>query len=161
MGAENGQEQTYQWMLRALGAFLDQEPSCRISLAEVPEGFVVRLQRGLHKLEPTVLRLSRRTLVAHLGQLKQHRPSAQTRPHHQGIWTHFPNGHQDFFRALGYELDQASAHGILLDELEEGLVVTYSCPDPETGARRKRMVSLRLPEIEQVLNAAFERRQNR
>ena len=46
-GAEVGREHTYQWLLRALGAYLDQEPSCRISLTEVPDGFLVRLQRAL------------------------------------------------------------------------------------------------------------------
>ncbi|MBV9282182.1 MAG: hypothetical protein JOZ41_19040 [Chloroflexi bacterium] len=161
MGAERGREQTYQWMLRALGAFLDEEPSCRISLAEVPDGFLVRMQRALHKLEPKVLHFNRSTLVEQLEQQIQQRKALLTRTHHQGLWAHFPNGHQDFLRALGYELDQASARGILIDELEDGVVVTYSYPGPETEQWRKRMVVLGISEIEEILNAAFERRHNR
>jgi hypothetical protein len=159
MGAEGGQEQSYQWMLRALGAFLDEEPSCRLSLSEVPDGFLVRMQRALHKLDPKVMHFKRETLVEQLAHLMQQRPSAASRARHQGIWAHFPNGHQDFLRALGFELDQASAHGILIDELEDGIVLTYNYPDPETGAWRKRLVVLGLAEIEEILNAAFERRQ--
>jgi hypothetical protein len=162
MGAETGREMTYQWMLRALGAYMDDEPSCRISLAEAPDGFLVRLQRALHKLEPNVIHFKRESLREQLDQLmKQNRPVGP-RIKHQGVWSHFPNGHQDFLRALGYELDQASAQGILLDELEEGIVLTYSYPEPSGDANgtgwKKRMVVLGVPEIETILNAAFERR---
>src|SRR5690349_3979474 len=54
MTVDTSRENTYQWLLRALGAYLDEEPSCRISLAEVSDGFLVRLQRALHKLDPQV-----------------------------------------------------------------------------------------------------------
>jgi hypothetical protein len=157
-GAEVGRERTYQWLLRALGAYLDEQPSCRISLAEVPDGFLVRLQRSVLKLEPQVEHFKRDTLVEQLEQLRaRNKPS--THPRHQGVWSAFPNGHQDFFRALGYELDEASARGILIDELEDGIVVTYSHPDPQNGASwKKRMIVLGVGEIEAILNAAFERR---
>jgi hypothetical protein len=157
-GAEAGRENTYQWLLRSLGAYLDREPSCRISLAEVNDGFLVRLQRALHKLDPQVEHLKRETLVEQLQELMTRKPVGP-RVRHQGIWARFPNGHQDFFRALGYELDQSSARGILVEELEDGLIVTYSYPDREHGMQwKKRMVVLGLEEIEAMLNAAFERR---
>ena len=149
---------TCQWLLRAIGAYLDEEPSCRISLAEVSDGFLVRLQRALHKLQPQVEHFKRETLLEQLEALRgSHRPVTQTR--HQGIWSSFPNGHQDFFRALGYELDQSQARGILIDELEDGIVVTYSAPaDNGEAAHKKRMIYLGLSDIETILNAAFERR---
>ena len=149
---------TYQWLLRAIGAYLDEEPSCRISLAEVSDGFLVRLQRALHKLEPRVEHFKRETLLEQLEALRgSHRPATQTR--HHGIWSSFPNGHQDFFRALGYELDQSQARGILIDELEDGIVVTYSAPAENDGSvDKKRMIYLGLSDIETILNAAFERR---
>jgi hypothetical protein len=157
-GAEAGRENTYQWLLRSLGAYLDREPSCRISLAEVSDGFLVRLQRALHKLEPQVEHLKRETLVEQLHELMARKPVGP-RVRHQGIWSRFPNGHQDFFRALGYELDQSSARGILVEELEDGLVVTYSYPEQNNGTQwKKRMVVLGMEEIEAILNAAFERR---
>jgi hypothetical protein len=149
---------TYQWLLRALGAYLDEQPSCRITLAEVSDGFVVRLQRSLHKLEPQVIHVKRRTLeeqLAHLGQ----RRSVAGHARHQGIWSKFPNGHQDFFRALGYELDQAGASSILIDELEDGVSVSYSHPEPANGTVwKKKHVVLGMDAIEEILNEAYKRR---
>jgi hypothetical protein len=158
MSVDTGQENTYQWLLRALGAYLDEEPSCRISLAEVSDGFLVRLQRALHKLDPQVEHFKRDSLQEQLTRLRTERKQG-VRARHQGVWSSFPNGHQDFFRALGYELDQAQARGILIDELEDGVVVTYSYPDTSMGSKwKKRMVVLGITEIEAILNAAFDRR---
>ena len=158
MSVETDQDNTYQWLLRALGAYLDEEPSCRISLAEVSDGFLVRLQRALHKLDPQVEHFRRDSLQEQLTRLRTERKQG-TRARHQGVWSSFPNGHQDFFRALGYELDQAQARGILIDELEDGVVVTYSYPDTAMGSKwKKRMVVLGITEIEAILNAAFDRR---
>jgi len=159
MVTDRAQMNTYQWMLRALGAYLDEEPSCRISLTEVPDGFLIRLQRALHKLEPEVFHFKRETLKEQLDQLMRERRSNRTTARHQGVWSHFPNGHQDFLRALGFELDEANAHSIFVDELEEGFVITYTCPEsPGSSTWTKKMVVLGLEEIEAILNAAFERR---
>jgi hypothetical protein len=146
---------TYQWLLRAMGAFLDEQPSCRISLMEVPGGFLVRLQRALHKLDPEVFRLDRDTLREQLEELFQQRKTPE-RVRHQGIWAAFPNGHADFFRALGYELDQQSARHVLIDEMEDGITVVYDRQDGD--APERRMVYLDLTEIEKILNEAFARR---
>ncbi len=159
-GAEVGKEHTYQWLLRAIGAYLDQEPSCRITLAEVADGFVVRQQRALHKLEPRMVQFRRETLVEQIHQLLS-RGRGDLRVRHQGVWSKFPNGHQDFFRALGFELDEASARGVLVEELEDGIVITYNYPDAENPARwKKRLIVLGVEEIESILNAAFARRGN-
>lgn len=156
-GAEAGREHTYQWLLRSLGAYLDEEPTCRISLAEISDGFLVRLQRSLHKLEPEFDHFKRETLVEQMQALMSRGHGGHAR--HQGVWSRFPNGHQDFFRALGYELDVSRARGILIDELDDGLVLTYSYPDAsDPTVWNKRMVVLGVEEIETLLNTAFERR---
>jgi hypothetical protein len=159
MRAETSRATSYQWMLRALGAFLDEEPSCRLTLAEVPDGFLVRVHRSLHKMEPKLFHFNRDTLTEQLEELERQRATSLRRVHHPGIWSTLPNGHQDFFRALGFELDAAGAHAILIEEVEDGLVLSYSCDDPDTGEWRKRMLVLGLPEMEEILNAAFERRE--
>lgn len=161
MVADGDQATSYQWMLRALGGYLDEEPSCRISLVEVPDGFLVRMQRALHKLEPKVEHFKRETVAQQLDQLLHNRKGPGSRQHHQGVWSHFPNGHQDFLRALGFELDQARARAILIDELEDGIVVTYTHPDEGESVWASRMVVLGLGEIETILNEAFERRRNK
>lgn len=147
--------ETYEWLLRALGAFLDHQPTFRISVAEVQNGFLVRLQHVLGEIEPEVLRFDRDTLVAQLDQLyERHKPIPHAR--HQGLWASFPSGHSDFFRALGRELDSAGARDILIDELEDGVVVTYATA--RDGNRSKQAISLTRPDIERILNAAFGRR---
>jgi len=158
VGIEQGRENTYQWMLRAIGAFMDDEPSCRISLVEVPDGFVVRLQRHLHKLEPIVYQFDRARLLQQLRDLGRLRPKNTNHPRHQGVWADFPNGHQDFFRALGYELDQAEARDILIDEMEDGILLTYRPANTISG--HKRVVELSVAEIETILNEAFNRRRS-
>ena len=159
MVADGAQIDTYQWMLRAVGAYLDQEPSCRITVTETPDGFLVRLQRALHKLEPEVLHFDRDALKEHLELLRRERRPMATSARHQGVWSNFPNSHQDFFRALGFELDEANAHSVFIDELEDGFVVTYTCPEsPGSTTWTKKMVVLGVQEIETILNTAFERR---
>lgn len=158
-GRTVSQEISYQTLLRGIGAYLDEEPSCRITLAEVPDGFLVRLQRHLHRLDPVLITFQHESIRAQLMDLMRSRKRTGLRVRHQGIWALFPNGHQDFFRALGYELDQRQASYILVDELEDGILVTFRAPDPErSGGRKKDMFILGLPEIEAILNAAFERR---
>jgi hypothetical protein len=152
------QLQSYQWLLRGLGAYLDDESSCHITVLEVPDGFLVRLHRVLHNLQPEVKLFTRDALGQVLEDLYARRRTTdrQTRG---GIWATFPNGHSDFFRALGWELDRARARGILIDELEDSVVVTYDCPGEENSRTyEKRMTVLGLNEIEGLLNRAFERR---
>jgi hypothetical protein len=159
MGVETDRSGTYQSMLRAIGAYLDAQPSYRIAVAEVPDGFLVRMHRAPHIPEPMVLHVTRTAILEQLQLMLTRKPPK--RGLQPGVWSRFPNGHQDFLRALGYELDEASARAIFLEELEDGIVVTYTYPEPETRVRRKRLVVLGLVEIEAILNAAFERRKGK
>jgi hypothetical protein len=62
------------------------------------------------------------------------------------------------FRALGFELDALDAYSILVDELEDGFLVTYHLNPHESYMLRKHMVILRRNEMFQVLSAADARR---
>jgi len=159
MEVETDRPATYQSMLRAIGAFLDAQPSYHIAVAEVPDGFLLRMHRAPHIPEPMVLHVTRTALVEQLEQLrvtKPRKPALQP-----GLWSRFPNGHQDFLRALGHELDEASAQSMLLEELEDGIVLTYRYPQPDAVVWHRRLLVLGLPEIEAILNAAFERREGK
>lgn len=145
-------------MLRALGTLLDEEPSCRMAVTEVSDGFVVRTQRSVHTLEPRVRRFDRAVLSEQFERLSNERGRTPDRVRHPGIWTRLPGGHREFLRSLGFELDEVSAHGVVIEELEDGIVLTYNYPDAETKRWRKRMVVLGVSEIEEVLNTAFKRR---
>jgi hypothetical protein len=158
MVSETGRNDSYQSMLRALGTLLDEEPSCRIAVTEVSDGFVVRTQRSVHTLEPRVRHFDRATLNEQFERLRNERRRTADHVRHPGIWTQLPGGHREFLRSLGFELDEVSAHGIVIEELEDGIVLTYNYPDSETKTWRKRMVVLGVSEIEEVLNTAFKRR---
>jgi len=88
----------YQWLLLAIGAYLDEESSSRTSLAEVSNALLVRLQRALHTLELQVDHFKRETLLEQLEAVRgSHRAARQTC---QRFRSSFPNAHQDFFRVL-------------------------------------------------------------
>lgn len=158
MEQETNPAATYQTMLRSVGRHLDEEPSCRITLVEVPDGFLVRLQRTVYKLEPRVQHFKREDLLQDSTQFVRSEKPIGVRQRHQGIWSHFPNGHQDFMRALGYELDVAGASSIVIDELEDGVVLTYTRRTSSEKEWETSVIVLNLEGIETILNDAFNRR---
>lgn len=67
--------------------------------------------------------------------------------------------YQNFFRALGYELEDAGAYVILLDELEEGYLLTYQFYNPDSGfLLHKHRVALHADEAGEIVNVASMRR---
>jgi hypothetical protein len=153
--AEHGR---YEHLLRAVGAILDREPSERITLVEVPDGFMLRKQRASNTSIDTVEEhLTRDALKRQLAALRRERPRSR-RVRHRGFWARFPQGHQDFFRALGHELDAVSARAIVIDEGDDCLAVTYQRGWPGEGPGPKQFSILQHEEIECIVNAAFERR---
>ena len=71
-------------------------------------------------------------------------------------------GYENILRALGYELDQVEAYSLLIDELDEGLVVTYQYLRPTEGfSARKRMVILGAEALQSVVEDARSRREQR
>lgn len=150
--------ESYELVLRALGAYLDQEQSDHITLVEVPGGFLLRKQRSLNTTTETVVQhVTLEALRKLLEHLEHERPRSR-RVRHPGLWASFPQGHQDFFRALGHELDALSARSIAIDEADDTLAVTYQRPGDNGHAYRKCITILQREQIEQIVNAAFERR---
>jgi hypothetical protein len=149
---------SYQELFRALGAILDQDNTGRISIVEVEDGFLLRRQRYRHTLTETALsHLSRETLRLHAEQLRLDVRGRWVRQR-SGLWNRFPFSHQDFFRALGHELDQAGARHVVIDELSEGLLVTFEQAGPDGAPNVARRMVLTNSEIENILNAAVDRR---
>lgn len=67
--------------------------------------------------------------------------------------------YQDFFRALGYELEDAGAYMILLDELDDGYLLTYQFYNPDSGFMlHKHRVALKADEAGEIVNVASMRR---
>jgi hypothetical protein len=80
---------------------------------------------------------------------------------HRGIWADFPNGHEDFFRALGFNLDNESAGSLTVDEVPEGVTVSYLRPGASSsGAEFETCHTvMRKAEIQKLLEGAQARRE--
>jgi hypothetical protein len=157
-----GSKHSYYVMLRALGAWLDEEKPDHFTILETVDGFsVVLSNKAARGPELSEVHFDRETLTEREKRLVEKRrilgnPFGSS---NEGNWRLSPNGRQDFLRALGYELDDAEASGLILDELDDQMLLTYSYVDPAQGYLwHKRMVNLRTEEIAKILEVARERR---
>jgi hypothetical protein len=122
----------------------------------MPDGFTVITERGA-KPQLEELHFERATLAEQADQLMRGRNVFVGRQRHE--WALCRAGHEDFLRALGFELDDSEARAVSMDELADGLVVTYSYLDPTQGySWRKRFVFLRASDIDEIMKAAQSRR---
>jgi hypothetical protein len=157
-----GRKYAYYVMLRAVGAWLDEEAPKRFTIFETVDGFsLITTAQGNGRPEPTETHFDYDTLAERGKRLVERRrilgsPFGGSGRSH---WALAPTGRQDFLRALGYELDDAEGSGIIVDELEDQLILTYSFVEPGQGYLwHKRMINLRPEEIEKILEVARERR---
>ena len=83
----------------------------------------------------------------------------QAREQVGGLLANREPGYQDVLRAIGCELDRAEAYSITIDELDQGVFVSYVEPDLEEGyVGTKRMALLGPDEIGAVVEEARTRR---
>lgn len=155
---ESKPSSSYQNLFRAIGAALDEDTTTTIGIVEVEDGFLVRAERFRQLLvEVSVSHLSRSTLEQRSEEMRRtHRVLG--RRNHPGIWDGLPMTHQDFFRALGYELDSVGARHVVIDEQSDGLLLWYQQEGHDGRPRIMRRLALGRPEIEEILNDAVRRR---
>ncbi len=155
---ESLRAQSYQELFRAIGSMLDEETTSSIGIVEVEDGFLVRAERPKQLLvEVSVNHLPRVALSRRADEMRRIRPPSGKR-HHPGVWGNLPVTHQDFFRALGYELDSVGARHVIIDELSDGLLLRYEQEGNDGGGPIRRQLSLGRTEIEEILNDAVRRR---
>lgn len=149
----------YQSVLRSLGAHLDDLGARRINLLETEDGYAVRYQPDPRKPEIVLLHMSMHDLLILAEELERKR----RRKALFGSKTDTAGKtYENVLRALGYELDQAEAYSILVDEIDEGMLVTYQYLNPIEGFNaRKRMVILGSNAVHSVLSDAESRREQR
>jgi hypothetical protein len=157
-GEKVDQERTpYQALLRVIGRELDHRHATGVRVMEVPSGFEVHYVTNDQSLEVGNLSYSYEDLKAkargsRIQPLLRH-PMGGKRSK-KGKPTY-----QDFFRALGYELEDASAYAILLDELDDGYLLTYQFYNPDSGFMlHKHRVALHADEAGEIVNVAGMRR---
>ncbi|MBV9281587.1 MAG: hypothetical protein JOZ41_16020 [Chloroflexi bacterium] len=156
-GSDGGEIVPYQAVLRLIGARLDAEHARRVLLLERPGGFVVRYHRGQDDTAVHVLEFDLEDLLVDRGR----GPGARrSRPVFRRGGE--PGGYQDVLRALGYELERVPAYSLLLDELDDGFLVTYQHVDATGGYLiHKRMVVMGSQDRDTLLEEARSRRTHR
>lgn len=157
---------SYQWTLRQIGAFLDSRSGHRMTIIEVPDGFVLRYVASTNAEDISVVHFPRRQLVAR--DVQQERIRLQhdgKRGRVSSIASSPPSElrlgrYQDFLRALGHELDQTAIHDLALDELDGTMIVTYLYVDPKQAfVPVKKLVTLEREQRGQILREAYARRE--
>lgn len=146
----------YQTTLRVLGSFLDEERARRINLMEVADGFAARYQHDRDNPDSILARFT----FPEISKLERDLAGRRRGRFNRSGSTQ--SAYENILRALGYELDDAGAYSILVDEIDEGMVVTYQYLKPTEGFNaRKRMVIMGAEAMQSVLDAAHARREQR
>ena len=149
----------YERALRAIGRHLDAEPAYNVSILEVDDGFVVRYQPTLHDSSCRSMHFGKSMLEDLTVFQTASRGLIRRSDRHEGMWATFPDGHQDFFRALGFILDCEAARGLTLDELDEHVRISFVRPDPDDAlCTQKCEMTFREPDIRAVVQIARKRR---
>ena len=150
---------TYEQALRVIGRHLDAEPAHDISVTEVADGFTVRSHPSRERSDARTVCFTRDRLRDLVIFQASGRGSPRKHHRHQGIWTNFPHGHEDFFRALGHTLDRERASGVAVEEQPDGIAVSYVAADPENPPHTRNVREvMRESEIRNLLSAAQRRR---
>ncbi|GAC1399933.1 MAG: hypothetical protein NVSMB52_13510 [Chloroflexota bacterium] len=149
----------YEPALRVIGRHLDAEPAYLISVLEVADGFTVRSHPSRHRSEGRTIHYSWDRLNDLVIYQTAGRGVPRRRARHSGMWANFPNGHEDFFRALGHMLDDQNASSLTVDEISEGVAVSYMQPEaPGSVNFEKRHTLMQRRDIEEMLHEAQLRR---
>src|SRR5947209_4472179 len=149
----------YESALRVIGRHLDTEPTYHMSLLEVRDGFTVRSHPSRFRSDARTVQFTwdrlNDLIVFHMAG----RGCMRRRPRHSGIWANFPNGHEDFFRAMGHRLDKEHGSSLSVEELPEGVAVSYMRPlEDDTLQLEKAHMVLAYADIEAMLEEARRRR---
>lgn len=148
----------YEQALRVIGRHLDAEPAYHISVMEVPDGFAVRAHPSNQQAEGRTIhfgwdRVRDLAIFQTAGRGLRRR-----KPRHSGMWANFPNGHEDFFRALGHTLDVEHASSLSIDEVAEGIDITYMRPGADGVKNEKTHLLMRQDDVLALLRDAQSRR---
>jgi hypothetical protein len=68
-----------------------------------------------------------------------------------------PTGYEDFFRALGFDLDASAASNVCLVELSGGILVSYTGKGSRGELERAQMY-YDPPRIDETLTKGYQRR---
>jgi hypothetical protein len=123
----NDQPILYQSSLRAIGAYLDAHCRSQPRVLELPNGFDVSSYATGSQGNPEHKLFTHAELLAQ-GYGPFHR---KIRVFRKGV--RVESRYQDLFRALGHLLEKSRAYLILLDEVDDGFLLTYQHYSQDAG----------------------------
>lgn len=147
---------TYQNRLRVIGRQLDLGQYRAINLMEIPGGTLIRAM-GPGARVPEALEYPHIDIANVLSQAIAARGEGERRHRPHPL---LPTGYEDFFRALGYRLDEQNSEAITVAELE-GFMAVGGLAKVEQYARTNIAPFqnlLRTEDIVTLLDEAFRRR---
>jgi hypothetical protein len=149
----------YVHTLRAIGRQLDSELAYHASILEVDDGFTVRYQSSPQFQEGRTSHFPYGRLQDLLIVNSAGRGVPGRRRRTMGLWENVRGGREDFYRALGLRLDEQGAAGVTVEELGDGIALSYTSPDPENVLRSTKCHSvLSLQEVQSLIAEAQSRR---
>ncbi len=145
---------TYQGSLRAIGRYLDHHVFRHITLVETEEGFILRVFGEEGNLRAEGIDLPFGDIVSLIVTHERLRGSAVLPVRTPPLC---PTGYEDFFRSLGFELDEVRVTGVRLIELSKGILVSYA--SLSIGGDVQRLEALYdKPRIDEALTRGYLRR---
>jgi hypothetical protein len=145
----------YQDALRAIGRYFDRNIYRHVLISEVEDGYIARAFPGqVHTLQAEGIALPMSDVIALINSQEHVRGGAMNDVKMPPLC---PTGYEDFFRALGYDLDQASASSVCVVELSGGILISYTVKNAK-GEIERSQVFYDAPLIDEALTKGYQRR---
>lgn len=151
-------KRTYQNELRALGRHCDDHGLRAIGVHEVAEGFILRAFGDV--TDPTTV-TALEVPDGDLQSLILKNFTAQGPRSGKPGSKLCPTGYEDFFRALGYELEECQAKAVAVQELDGGFSVAFHQPAEKPDGSyiwEPKSFVLSTDHVQELLDEAFRRR---
>ncbi len=129
------EDTAYQWMLRAIVAYLDERAAGDECVMETPEGFALRFAGKEGSVPLDLVRFDYDAMIPHNKLLEWRR---QEQVCSRGLAEDQNHQYQDLFRALGWELDDSDARNALITEVKDGLLLTFLALRRGFGTQREK-----------------------
>jgi hypothetical protein len=153
-------KRTYQNELRAIGRHCDDNSFRTICICEVTDGFILR---AFHDIADPASVDAIEIPDSDLQNLILKNFTAQSAPSSKSRSPLCPTGYEDFFRALGYELEENQAKAVTVQEMDDAFAITYHQlqPTSEEGyIWEPKSLLLKGGHVQELLDEAFRRRGN-
>lgn len=121
----------YENALRAIGRHLDSETAYHARVLEVEDGFTVQFQSSPNHADGHSAHFPWERLQDLLIFNSAGRGVGGKRKRHLGLWADVEGGRENLYRAMGNKLDTDGASAVSVDELPDGVALSFMSVDPQ------------------------------